>query len=88
MDVVLAILLALLYAGYLALAIPISAVAAFAAYSVGLPVAYFVGLWRVLVDRPPSLPSPKRQPKRPADADPAVLQYFYGPALIGMAKAR
>ena len=82
MDVVLAILLALLYAGYLALAIPISAVAAFAAYSVGLPVAYFVGLWRVLVDRPPSLPSPKRQPKRPADADPAVLQYFYGPALI------
>ena len=81
MDVVLAILLALLYAGYLALAIPISAVAAFAAYSVGLPVAYFVGLWRVLVARPPELSRPERLPKMPADADPAILQYFYGPAL-------
>ena len=30
---------------------------------------------------PPWLSSPKRLPKIPAGADPAALQYFYGPAL-------
>jgi len=82
MDAVLVVLLALLYVVYLACVVPISAIVAFAVYSVGLPVAYFVSLGRVLVVRPPSLPSPKRQPKIPAGSDPAVLQYFYGPALV------
>jgi hypothetical protein len=72
---------AALYLGYVACAVPIAAAIAFAAYGVGLPVAYFIGLWRVLVSRPAWLPAPKRLPKIPAGADPAVLQYFYGPAL-------
>jgi hypothetical protein len=71
----------LLYLAYLACAVPIGAIAAFAVYSVGMPVAYFIGLERVLVRRAPSLPGPARRRKTPADADPAVLQYFYGPAL-------
>ena len=75
------IVIAVLYLGYLACVIPIAAFAAFVAYGVGLPVAYFIGLWRVLVSRPSWLPNPKRPPKIPAGADPAVLQYFYGPAL-------
>jgi len=75
------IAIAVLYLGYVACAVPIAAAAAFVAYSVGLPVAYCIGLWRVLVSRPAGLPSPKRLPKIPAGADPAVPQYFYGPAL-------
>jgi Double-GTPase 2 len=82
MEAFLVVVLALLYVIYLACAIPISAIVAFAAYSVGLPVTYFVSTWRVLVVRPPSLPSPRRGPKIPAGSDPAVLQYFYGPALV------
>jgi hypothetical protein len=35
----------------------------------------------VLVSRPAWLSSPRSWPKPPADADPAVLQYFYGPAM-------
>jgi hypothetical protein len=82
MEVVLAILLAVLYLAYLACAIPVGAIIGLAACAVGLPAGYLIGLWRVVVARPSWLPGPKRQPKLPADADPAVLQYFYGPALI------
>ena len=35
---------AALYLGYVACAVPIAAAVAFAAYGVGLPVAYFIGL--------------------------------------------
>jgi len=66
---------------YAACAVPIAAVAAFAFCAVGMPVAYFIGLERVLVGRPSSLPDPVRQVKLPEHADPAVPQYFYGPAL-------
>jgi hypothetical protein len=75
------IVIAALYLGYLALAVPIAAIFAFVVYGLGMPTAYFVGLWRVLVIRPPWLSSPKRLPKIPAGADPATLEYFYGPAL-------
>jgi hypothetical protein len=75
------ILAVLLYLAYVACAVPIGAISAFAVYSLGMPVAYFIGLECVLVRRGPSLSSPARRPKIPADADPAVLQYFYGPAL-------
>ena len=68
------------YLVYLACAVPIAAISAFAVYGLGMPVAYFVGLGRVLVARPAGLPSPQRRLKLPADADPAVPQYFYGPA--------
>jgi hypothetical protein len=61
--------------------VPIAAIVTIVGYSVALPVTYFVTLGRVLVVRPPSLPSPKRRPKVPPGADAALLQYFYGPAL-------
>jgi hypothetical protein len=80
--VLLFIAAALLYLAYLACVVPIAAISAFVAFGLGMPVAYFVSLGQVLVTRPPSLFRPKRRLKIPADADPAVLQYFYGPALI------
>ena len=46
----------------------------------GMPVRYFIGLGRVLAARPPGCCPPGARPRPPADADPAVLQYFYGPA--------
>lgn len=72
---------ALLYLAYLACAIPIGAISAFAAYSVGMPVTYFTSLRHVLLARDPAQPDPAAKPKMPANADPAVLQYFYGPAM-------
>ena len=77
----LALAIVLLYLAYLACTLPLAAIAAFVGYGIGMPVAYFAGLGQVLVTRPPSLPAPKRRVKIPADGDPAVLQYFYGPAL-------
>jgi hypothetical protein len=61
--------------------VPASAVFAFAVYGIGMPAAYVMGLARVLVVRSPGLPEPRRRPQPPVDGDPAVLQYFYGPAL-------
>ncbi|MGB6579851.1 MAG: hypothetical protein WBF34_18220, partial [Streptosporangiaceae bacterium] len=52
------IVIAALYLGYLALAVPIAAIFAFVVYGLGMPAGYFVGLWRVLVIRPPWLSSP------------------------------
>jgi hypothetical protein len=66
---------------YVIFAVPLTAVAVFAVYAVWLPVLYFTSLWRVLIARPPELSPPELQLKTPANADPAVLQYFYGPAL-------
>ncbi len=79
--VLLFIAVALLYLAYVACAVPIGAISAFAFYFLGMPVAYFISLGRVLVLRVPSQPAPARRAKMPANADPAVLQYFYGPAL-------
>ncbi len=70
----------LLYLAYIACAIPIGAIAAFAAYTAGLPVAYFISLGHVLLPEDPARPD-LATPKPPAGADPAVLQYFYGPAV-------
>src|SRR5450755_4844070 len=72
---------ALLYLAYLAGALPIGAISAFAAYSAGMPVTYFTSLGHVLLARDPAQPDPTAKPKMPANADPAVLQYFYGPAV-------
>jgi double-GTPase-like protein len=77
----LGIALALFYVVYLAIVVPTAALAAGAAYCLGVPARYFIALGRVLVVRPPGLPAPWRQPRPPASADPAVLQYFYGPAM-------
>lgn len=81
MDAVVFIVLALLYVVYLAIAVPASAAAAAAGYAVGMPIAYLAGLGEVLAARPRSLGSPPRRPKQPEGADPALLQYFYGPAI-------
>jgi Double-GTPase 2 len=75
------LIIAALYLAYLTVTIPASAAIAFAVYTVGMPAVYVKGLARVLATRPPDLPAPRRWPKPPADGDPAVLQYFYGPAV-------
>jgi ABC-type phosphonate transport system ATPase subunit len=76
-----AMLAAALYAAYLALVIPAAAFAAAAAYTAGLPIVYVRGLGTVLATRPAGLPRPQRWPEPSEGADPAVLQYFYGPAV-------
>jgi len=75
------LIIACLYLVYLAVTIPGSAAIAFIAYTIGMPAAYLTGLGKVLATRSPGLPAPRRWPKPPADGDPAVLQYFYGPAV-------
>jgi Double-GTPase 2 len=70
-----------LYLGYLAFSVPASAALAFVVYAIGVPGLYMTALGKVLAARPAGLPAPRRWPKSPADGDPAVLQYFYGPAL-------
>jgi len=69
-----------LYLAFLSIAIPGSAAVACVVYAVGLPAAYVAGLGTVLATRPKALPAPRRWPKPPAKGDPALLQYFYGPA--------
>src|SRR6266516_1524471 len=81
------VLLAFFYVIYLAIVVPAAALAAAAVYGLGVPVRYFIALGRVLVVRPPGLPAPRRRPRLPADADPAVLQYFHGPATADAGQA-
>ena len=73
-----------LYLVFVAITLPIGAAVGLAACALGMPVAYFTGLARVLVRRDHawlSRAGPARWPKTPAGADPALPQYFYGPAL-------
>ncbi len=85
MQVVAAVLFfigALLYLAYIACALPIAAISAFVVYGLGMPVAYLYGLGQVLAFRS-ALPSgPSRPLKLPGNPDPAVPQYFYGPAMV------
>lgn len=67
---------AAVYLVYAALAILIAGVIAAAVYGVGVPVMYLIGLGEALLVQPPSV---SRAARRGA-ADPAVPQYFYGPA--------
>jgi hypothetical protein len=82
MDAVFIVILVILYLVYAACALPLAIVAAVVIYGAGMPLAYLYGLGQVLILRPAWLPPPSRQLKLAADADPAVPQYFYGPALI------
>jgi double-GTPase-like protein len=75
------LLFALLYLIYLVVVVPLAALAGAVAYAVGIPGIYFAALTRVLVSRPRWLPAPQHWPQVPPDADPAVLEYFYGPAV-------
>ncbi len=69
------------YLAYLSVTIPGSAAVACVIFAIGMPVVYVRGLGKVLATRPPGLPAPRKWPKPPEDGDPAVLQYFYGPAV-------
>ena len=75
------VLAVIAYLIYALCALPLGLLAGVAAYAGGLPVAYLLALGQVLVVRGPTLSAPTRRPKPPAGADPAVLRYFYGPAL-------
>lgn len=69
---------------YTACALPIGAAAALVFCALGMPAAYLRGLARALVRRDPAWlarAGPARWPKAPAGGDPAVPQYFYGPAI-------
>jgi Double-GTPase 2 len=80
-EVLLFAVTAVAYLIYLVIAVPLTAALSCAGYGLGMPVAYLAGLAEVLVVRPPSLPAATRQLELPEDADPAVPQYFYGPAV-------
>jgi ABC-type phosphonate transport system ATPase subunit len=75
------LLFALVYVIYLVVVVPLAALAGAVAYAVGIPGIYFAALARVLIIRPRWLPAPRHWPRPPPDADPAVLEYFYGPAV-------
>ena len=68
------------YLAYLICAVPLAVICVFAVYALGMPAAYLVSLGQVLVVRPPELADPSWWPTPAEDADPAVMQYFYGPA--------
>jgi hypothetical protein len=80
-EVLLFAVTAVAYVIYLVIAVPLTAALSCAGYGLGMPLAYLSGLAEVLVVRPPSLAAAKRQLELPEDADPAVPQYFYGPAV-------
>jgi Double-GTPase 2 len=69
-----------LYISYAIAAVVLAAAAAITTYGLGLPIAYLAGLGKVLVARPADLSRPDTWPQPPEGTDPAVLQYFYGPA--------
>jgi hypothetical protein len=77
---------AVFYAIYLAVSMPVTAIASCAAYLVIVPSVYAATLTRVLVSRPAWLPDAPQWPRAPAYSDPGVLQYFYGPALADVAQ--
>jgi hypothetical protein len=74
------LIFAILFIIYFVVAVPVVAVVAFAYYAVVVPGGFLLALAQVLARRPAWLPESRRAPKLPAGADPAVPQYFYGPA--------
>lgn len=75
------------YAIFLTVAVPVAAVASCAIYLTRIPSVYLVALTRVLIARPTWLPDPPGRMQSPEGSDPAVAQYFYGPAMIDVAHA-
>ena len=69
-----------LYLSYAAACGLLAASVAIVAYGMGLPAVYLATLGDVLGRRPAGLAPPETWPQPPDGADPAVLQYFYGPA--------
>ena len=78
---------AAVYVIYLAVAIPVTVIISCVAYLIRIPCSYLTALARVLIFRPAWLLDPKCGPQAPPGSDPAVLQYFYGPAMADAARA-
>jgi hypothetical protein len=70
-----------LYLGYIAASGLLAAAVALAAYSLALPTGYLAAVGQVTALRPAELPPAESWPQPPEGSDPAVLQYFYGPAM-------
>jgi Double-GTPase 2 len=70
-----------LYLGYIAVSALLAAALAAAAYSLALPTGYLAAIGQVLALQPAGLLPPESWPQPPEGGDPAVLQYFYGPAM-------
>jgi ABC-type phosphonate transport system ATPase subunit len=78
----LGILLAIsLYLGYVAVTVPLLAGLACLVYAFGMPIVYLKGMGKVLVTRSKGLPAAAKWPKPITGSDPALFQYFYGPAM-------
>src|ERR1022692_4309588 len=70
-----------LYLGYIAASGLLAAAVAVAAYGLALPTGYLAAVGQVMALRPAGLLPPESWPQPPEGGDPAVLQYFYGPAM-------
>lgn len=70
-----------LYLAYLAVTIPLSAGVACLIFAVGMPTVYLKGMGKVLVTRSRGLSTAAKWPKPVTGSDPALFQYFYGPAM-------
>ena len=66
--------------GYIAASGLLAAAVAIAAYGLALPAGYLAAVGQVTALRPAEL-SAESWPQSPEGSDPAVLQYFYGPAM-------
>jgi len=78
------LVIALIFALYMAVVLPLVAIGTCVVCAAGIPVTYLVVLTRVLVSRPAWLPDPKDWPQPPMESDPAVLHYFYGFSCYGL----
>jgi hypothetical protein len=70
-----------LYLGYVAASGLLAAAVAIAAYGLALPAGYLAAVGQVTALRPAELLPAESWPQPPEGSDPAVLQYFYGPAM-------
>ncbi len=76
---------AILYAGYVLLAVPTAALCGAIVYTVLLPGQVLDALVLVLARRPDGLAVPQRQVRQPRHPEPARLTYFYGQAAVDRA---
>src|ERR1017187_9062440 len=70
-----------LYLGYIAASVLLAAAVAVAAYGLALPTGYLAAVGQAMALRPAGLLPPESWPQPPEGGAPAVLQYFYGPAM-------
>jgi hypothetical protein len=73
-----------LYVVYLGITLPLGFAAGAFGFVAYVPGTYVQAIFQVLGLRSPDLPPAKEWPKRPEGGDPAILGYFYGPALTDL----